>query len=70
MEVGKIVYRSNSKQIIPDTVEAMERTLQMPKPDWDEETKAELRKHFEEIAKLTLKEWEKLRMNKRSKLKK
>jgi hypothetical protein len=48
----------------------MERTLQMPKPDWDEEAKAELRKHFEEIAKLILKEWEKLRMNKRSKLKK
>jgi hypothetical protein len=51
-------------------VAAMESTLQMPKPDWDEETKAEMKKHFEEIAKLILKQWEKLQMNKRAKLKK
>jgi hypothetical protein len=41
----------------------------MPKPDWDEEMKAELKRHFEGIAKLISKEWEKLQMNKRAKLK-
>lgn len=70
VEVGKIVYRSNSKQIIPDIVTALEKTLQMPKPNWDEEMKAELKRHFEGIAKLILKEWEKLQMNKRKKLNK
>lgn len=69
VEVGKIVYRSNSKQIIPDIVTALEKTLQMPKPNWDEEMKAELKRHFEGIAKLISKEWEKLQMNKRAKLK-
>lgn len=69
-EVGKIVYRYTSKQIMPELAAAMERTLQIPKPDWDEETKVELKKHFEGIAKLILKEWEKLRMNERAKLKK
>lgn|SRR4030043_1660733 len=68
-EVGKIVYRSNSKELISVIVEALEYTLQMPKPDWDEEMKAELKRHFEGIAKLISKEWEKLQMNKRAKLK-
>jgi DNA-binding transcriptional regulator GbsR (MarR family) len=70
MEVGKIVYRCITKRVVPDIVAAMETTLQMPKPDWDEETKAELNKHFEEIAKLILKEYEKIQMSKRAKLKK
>jgi DNA-binding transcriptional regulator GbsR (MarR family) len=69
MEVGKIVYRRISKNIIPDIVAAMETTLQMPKPDWDEESKAELKRHFEGIAKVILKEWEKLKMSERAKLK-
>jgi DNA-binding transcriptional regulator GbsR (MarR family) len=69
MEVGKIVYRCISKNIIPDIVAAMETTLQMPKPDWDEESKAELKRHFEGIAKVILKEWEKLKMSERAKLK-
>jgi DNA-binding transcriptional regulator GbsR (MarR family) len=69
MEVGKIVYRSISKQIIPDIVAAMETTLQMPNPDWDEETKAELKRHFEGIAKIMLNEYEKIRMSRRAKLK-
>jgi DNA-binding transcriptional regulator GbsR (MarR family) len=70
MEVGKIVYRSNSKQMIPDIITALEKTLQMPKPDWDEEMKAELKRHFEGIAKLILNEYEKSQMSKRAKLKK
>jgi len=69
-EVGKIVYRSNPKELISLIVQALEYTLQMPKPDWDEEMKAELRRHFEGIAKLISKEWEKLQMSKRAKLKK
>lgn len=68
-EVGKIVYRSNSKQIIPDIIGALERTLQMPKPDWDEESKAELKTYFDGIARLILKQWDKLQMNRRAKLK-
>jgi hypothetical protein len=47
----------------------METMLQMPKPDWDEESKAELKRHFEGIAKVILKEWEKLKMSERAKLK-
>jgi DNA-binding transcriptional regulator GbsR (MarR family) len=70
VEIGKIVYRSNTKQIIPDIVKALEKTLQMPKPSWDEEMKAELKRHFEGIAKLILHEYEKLQMSKRAKLKK
>ena len=69
MEVGKIVYRSISKQIIPDIVAAMETTLQMPNPDWDEESKAKLKRHFEGIAKIMLNEYEKIRMSRRAKLK-
>jgi len=69
LEVGKIVYRSISKQIIPDIVAAMETTLQMPNPDWDEESKAELKRHFEGIAKIMLNEYEKIRMSRRAKLK-
>ena len=69
IEVGKIVYRSISKQIIPDIVAAMETTLQMPNPDWDEESKAELKRHFEGIAKIMLNEYEKIRMSRRAKLK-
>jgi DNA-binding transcriptional regulator GbsR (MarR family) len=68
-EVGKIVYRYIPKHIIPDIVAAIEKTLQMPKPDWDEESKAELKTHFEGIAKVMLKEREKLRMSERAKLK-
>jgi DNA-binding transcriptional regulator GbsR (MarR family) len=68
-EVGKIVYRSNPKELTSLIVKALESTLQMPKPDWDQEMKAELKKHFEGIAKLISKEWEKLQMNKRAKLK-
>lgn len=70
MDVGKIVYRSYPKIIIPDIVAAMERTLEMPKPNWSEESKAELNRHFEEVARIILKEWEKLRMIERAKLKK
>ena len=70
MDVGKIVYRSYPKRIIPDIVTAMERTLEMPKPNWSEESKAELNRHFEEVARIILKEWERLRMIKRAKLKK
>lgn len=68
-EVGKIVYRCISKQIIPDIAEAMDTTLQLTKPDWDEESKAEVKKHFEAIAKVMLKQWEKLQMNERAKSK-
>jgi DNA-binding transcriptional regulator GbsR (MarR family) len=69
MEVGKIVYRCISKHIIPDIALVIETTLQMPKPDWSEESKAELKTHFEGIAKIILREWEKLQMNERAKLK-
>jgi DNA-binding transcriptional regulator GbsR (MarR family) len=65
MEVGKIVYRCISKTIVPDIVAALEKTLQMPKPDWDEEMKAELKRHFEGIAKIILNEYEKLQMSRR-----
>jgi DNA-binding MarR family transcriptional regulator len=68
-EVGKIVYRCISKQIIPDIAAAMDATLRLTKPDWDEESKAEVKRHFEGIAKVMLKQWEKLRMSKRAKLK-
>jgi len=43
--------------------------LQMPKPDWDEEMKAELKRHFEGIAKLILNEYEKLQMSRRARAK-
>jgi DNA-binding transcriptional regulator GbsR (MarR family) len=69
MEVGKIIYRSVSKDIIPDIVTAIEKTLGMPNSDWDEGLKAELKKHYEGIAKVMLKEWEKRWMSKRAKLK-
>jgi DNA-binding transcriptional regulator GbsR (MarR family) len=68
-EVGKIVYRSNPKLLISLIVQALEYTLQMPKPNWDEEMKAELKVHFEGIARLISKEWEKLQMSRRAKLK-
>jgi DNA-binding transcriptional regulator GbsR (MarR family) len=68
-EVGKIVYRSNPKELTSVIVKALEHTLQMPKPDWDEEMKTELKIHFEGIAKLISREWEALQMKRRAKLK-
>jgi DNA-binding MarR family transcriptional regulator len=68
-EVGKIVYRCISKNIIPDIAAAMDATLHLTNPNWDEESKAEVKRHLEEIAKIGLKEWERIRMNKRTKLK-
>jgi DNA-binding transcriptional regulator GbsR (MarR family) len=70
MEVGKIVYRSASKTIIPDIVAAMEIALNIPKPDWDKETKAELNRHFEGIAKVIMGEYEKLQMSRRARAEK
>lgn len=69
-EVGKVVYRIISNQISPLIVDAIKKTLQMPKPDWDEKWKAELEMHCEGIAKIILREWEKLKMSERAKLKK
>jgi len=63
-EVGKVVYRIISNQILPLIVEAIEKTLQMPKPDWDEKSKVELRLHFEGIARVMLRQWEKLHYRK------
>jgi DNA-binding transcriptional regulator GbsR (MarR family) len=68
-EVGKIVYRSSPKEITSVIVDALEYTLQMPKPDWDEEMKAELKVHFEGIAKLISKEWKRAQMKRRAKMK-
>ena len=50
---------------MPEIVEALEKTLNMPKPNWNEEIKAELKRHFEGIANLILEEYQKLQMNKR-----
>lgn len=63
-EVGKVVYRIISNQVLPLIVEAIEKTLQMPKPDWDEKSKVELRLHFEGIARVMLRQWEKLHYRK------
>jgi len=63
-EVGKVVYRVISNLILPEIVEAIEKTLQMPKPEMDEKTKVELRLHFEGIARIMLRHWEKLRRRK------
>jgi DNA-binding HxlR family transcriptional regulator len=58
-EIGKVVYRVVSDQALPSIVQAIENTLQMPKPDWDEESKVELKRHYEGIAKVLLRQWEK-----------
>lgn len=62
-EIGKVVYRCIPGEIITDVAAALQTTLQIPKPEWDEISKAELKRHFEEIARIILNEWEKLRMN-------
>lgn len=61
-EIGKIVYKSITEEITPDIAAAIESALQIPKAEWDEESKAELKKHIEEIAKIISNEWDKLRI--------
>lgn len=58
-DVGKIVYRCISTHVIPKMVAAMETTLQIPKPYWNEKSKAKLRKHLEAIANIILDEYDK-----------
>jgi hypothetical protein len=55
-DVGKIVYRMISGEIIPEMITAMETTLQLPEPHWNEESKAKLRKNLEAIANIILDE--------------
>ena len=57
-EIGKIVYRVKTSEVIPDIVKALQQMLRMPSPKWDEELKAEIFLHYEEIAKILLKQWE------------
>jgi DNA-binding HxlR family transcriptional regulator len=59
-QVGKVVYKVRANQVVPDIVRAIERALQMPKPNWDDESKAELYRHYEGIARILMKQWEKL----------
>ncbi|MCJ7633556.1 winged helix-turn-helix domain-containing protein [Candidatus Bathyarchaeota archaeon] len=59
-EIGKVVYRVDDNLVIPHLVRAMAMALQIPKPEWDKETKAEVRKHFEGLAKVIVKEWKKI----------
>jgi DNA-binding transcriptional regulator GbsR (MarR family) len=69
-EIGKIVYRANSRMIIPDIVDAIEYTLHLTNPDFDEEAKAEIKRHLEEIAKIAVKQWNRIMVSRRAKLKK
>ena len=69
-EIGKIVYRANSKLVIPDIVAAIEHTLHLTNPKFDEEAKAGIKRHLEEIAKLGVKQWEKIGISRRAELKK
>jgi DNA-binding HxlR family transcriptional regulator len=55
-EVGKIVYRIISGELIPDIVKAMETALQLPEPHWNEESKSKLKTHLEAIANIMLDE--------------
>lgn len=55
-DIGKIVYRCISGEIIPEMVTAMEIALQLPNPHWEQESKAKLRKHLEAIAKIIIDE--------------
>jgi DNA-binding transcriptional regulator GbsR (MarR family) len=66
-DIGKIVYRSYQKKIIPDIAAAVGRTLAMPDPSWSEESRTEVSWHFHEIARIILKEWHRLQEIKRSK---
>jgi DNA-binding transcriptional regulator GbsR (MarR family) len=68
-EIGKIVYRANSKVIIPDIVNAIDHTLNLT-AEFDEEAKAETRRLLEEIAKIALNQYEKLTVSRRTELKK
>jgi DNA-binding transcriptional ArsR family regulator len=56
-EIGKIVYRVKTEMIIPDIVKALEHTLKMPNPKWDEDLKTELYQHYEGIASILVKQW-------------
>lgn len=58
-DIGKIVYRAIPAQPIPNMVAAMETALQIPKPYWNEKSKAKLRKHLEAIANIILDEYDK-----------
>jgi DNA-binding HxlR family transcriptional regulator len=58
-EIGKVVYRVRSDMVIPDIVKALEYTLKMPNPKWDDPLKAELYQHYEGIASVLVRQWEK-----------
>jgi len=55
-DVGKVVYRAIPAEPIPEMVAAMETMLQLPKPHWQRESEAKLRKHLEAIAEIILDE--------------
>lgn len=69
-EIGKIVYRVNSKLAISVIVDAIESTLHLTNPKFDEEAKAEIKRHLEGIAKIATKQWERLMVSRRAELKK
>jgi DNA-binding transcriptional regulator GbsR (MarR family) len=66
-DIGKIVYRSYQRKIIPDIAAAVRRTLEIPQLYWSEEARTKMVWHSYEIAKIIQKEWHRLQEIKRSK---
>jgi DNA-binding transcriptional regulator GbsR (MarR family) len=63
-EIGKVVYRVKTSEIVPLIMKALEHTLKMPNPKWDEELKAELERYYEGIASVVVRQWEKFHSRK------